>query len=327
MFKQIVSDEEVESDSSSSESSNSSSSNSESSSDSSDDDDNETDAKKSATTLRSSKSSKVQLDARSKKRKSKSGKKSMKPTSKRPKTSGNEAGNRSNKYWSKDETEAMLNLYQKLKVSVIIDKTGFTADTIFSKVSEKLLQQGYTRKASQVKAKFGRLKTKYNNVKAETSNSGAGTESRTKLKFFKLLDQILSDRPVNTLKGSDSMDSNEERLAKKAKTRKDVGQNVIVGAFEDGRRQDEELMKRIQDEEKRQRDAEMSRMENMMGKQNDIIEEALTAVVQGMYMQIVLNNQFPPGNLPQMPSMPNNFGDIMSKWFKPPGDGPAGPSK
>lgn len=156
---------------------------------------------------------------------------SQQPKSKKPalSTDQGEAGpSKTNSYWSTQETEDFLNCYLELKVNSLADRGGATTNFIFAKLSQKMSELGYDRVATQLKAKFGRLTTIYNGIKAELSTSGAGTETKSKFRYFDLMEEICIDRPINTQKGAvDSLDSKEERILNKATFRKDVFRNII----------------------------------------------------------------------------------------------------
>lgn len=100
--------------------------------------------------------------------------------------------------WSDKETITLLNLIKDKDISAIIDGKQQRNAIIYKELEKEMLEHGFEKPWDIIRTKWKGLKQAYMAEKRKLSKSGAGGKGDVKVKFWKILDDILGSRPVVT---------------------------------------------------------------------------------------------------------------------------------
>ncbi|KAJ8348279.1 hypothetical protein SKAU_G00268680 [Synaphobranchus kaupii] len=96
--------------------------------------------------------------------------------------------NKSNHFWTDEETLFMLNQIKKLDILKFIDGRKHRNVHMFKKVSNKMVEAGFVRTVEQIRCRWKSLKQSY--CKAKIHNSTSGSDP-TKCPYFDILNDML----------------------------------------------------------------------------------------------------------------------------------------
>ena len=95
--------------------------------------------------------------------------------------------------WSDPEIKALLEIWGEENIQEELDG-AVRNKTVFTKISEKMEEQGHERDWQQCKTKIKALKKKYREVKDHNEETGRG---RKTWKYYNEIDAILGHRPAS----------------------------------------------------------------------------------------------------------------------------------
>ncbi|XP_035289912.1 uncharacterized protein LOC118236024 isoform X1 [Anguilla anguilla] len=96
--------------------------------------------------------------------------------------------NKSNHFWTDEETLFMLNQIKKLDILKFIDGRKHRNVHMFKKVSNKMVEAGFVRTVEQIRCRWKSLKQSYCKAKSHNSTSGSDT---VKCPYFDFLNEML----------------------------------------------------------------------------------------------------------------------------------------
>lgn len=103
--------------------------------------------------------------------------------------------------WKDKEIYEMLSIIKEKHVIKLLDGKQKRNKTIYEAIQKDLEEKSIYKTEVQIRAKFKSLKAEYYKMKRNNNTSGAG---RMTSPYFCILDEILSDRPVNNIGGVDT---------------------------------------------------------------------------------------------------------------------------
>lgn len=109
--------------------------------------------------------------------------------------------------WKDKEIYEMLSIIKEKHVIKLMDSKKKEIKTIYEAIQKDLEKKLIYKTEVQIRAKFKSLKADYHKIKRNNNTSGA---ARMTSPYFCILDEILSDRPVNNIGGVDTSKTTDE---------------------------------------------------------------------------------------------------------------------